>query len=929
MITWKRNCRSQAVVLTNLLSLAAAVILGGLTPRVSHAGDIVGVVNDPALDRFLEGATVTTNQGQRRAVTDRWGRFSFRGLPAGEYTVDADAGGYETQAIAVTVPETGEVAVNITLSSRYLEEIVVTGARVSQLLALQRKRSAESILDAVSADTVGKLPDFNAAEAIQRLPGLSVQIDQGEGRYPIIRGIDANLNNVTIDGNLVGAPEGEGRRVALDVVPSDLISVVEVIKAIAPDLDGNAVGGNINIVTRSAFDSPEPFAVVSARAGYSDKSGRVPYGASATWGSTLGSNDNWGLVLAGSYYIKQYDTDLVEGLGWTEFAPGSFAPEELRLFDYGIERERVGINANLEYRPNDDSLLYLRSIFNEFTDMEERDQLDLDAARGTQTALSSTVVQNSQGRASREYRKNDQTQRLINISAGGERSFDNLTWGASYTFSHAEEITPRRIDWEYRSSGGAFPNTIDVSTFFWEFDAGSAINDPANYPFRRVRFRTDAIEEDINSVKTDLRIDRDFGSRSGYLKFGFKYARRDKFRNRENMNYEDAVAFTLADTGLYAAGPSGLFDGRYDLGPVLDFAGHQSLFQTDPQMFVLDAEGSAEDSVATDYDIEEDLYAGYGMISVDMGNTTLLGGVRLEYTDATYHATLLELPPADPLNPGVPVQDRTNYFDVLPSLHLTFRPRDNFIVRAAWTNTIGRPNFEDVVPVFEVEDLVGSAGNVKLEPFKSMGFDLSLEYYLQPTGIVSIGAFYKDIENPIYTQRTTNTSFRGFPLDELSQPQNANRGSLLGLELNWQQQFVNLPSPWDGFGASANLTLVNSKVDVFGREADDLPFFRQPDTIGNVALFYSIGRFETRIAANYRDAYLEGIGADLTEDVYFAGRTQVDLKLTFDASDTLSIFGEVQNINDESRGEFQGVSSRLMADEVYSWTALVGATYAF
>src|SRR5690606_41974312 len=153
-----------------------------------------------------------------------------------------------------------------------------------------------------SADSVGELPDFNAAEAIQRLPGLAVELDQGEGRYPIIRGIDSNLNNVTIDGNIVGAPEAEGRRVALDVVPSDLISVVEVVKAVTPDLDGNAVGGNINIVTRSAFDSPEPSAFLSAAAVLHEKSGNVPYGASAGWGSTLGSDDQFGLVVAGSYY---------------------------------------------------------------------------------------------------------------------------------------------------------------------------------------------------------------------------------------------------------------------------------------------------------------------------------------------------------------------------------------------------------------------------------------------------------------------------------------------------------------------------------------------------------------------------------------------------------------------------------------------------
>lgn len=915
----------------NVLTLTIVAGMCVCMPQISVAGDIVGVVNDPALERFVDRATVRIEGTSRRAVTDRWGRYSFRGLPAGEYTVTASSGGYEAGTGSVSVPDTGEVVLNLTLTSEYLDEVVVTGTRVSQLLALQRKRAAENILDAVSADTVGKLPDFNAAEAIQRLPGLSVELDQGEGRYPIIRGIDSNLNNVTIDGNLVGAPEGSGRRVALDVVPSDLISVVEVVKAITPDLDGNAVGGNINIVTRSAFDTEEPFGVISARFGRNEKSGRNPYGASATWGSTLGPDDKWGLVLAGSYYIKRYDSDLAEGLDWAEFSAGNFAPENLRLFAYDIERERIGFNANLEYRPDDSTLWYLRSIFNEFTDIEGRDQLDFDAARGDQTVISDTEVANDAGRASREYRQNNQTQQLNNISLGGEFNFDNITWGLSYTFSHAEEITPKRVDWEYRSGGSAFPNTVDVSNFYWDFDAGPAINEPDNYPFRRVRRRTDAIEEDISSFKTDIKIERDFGSRSGYLKFGVKYATRDKFQDRENLDYEDAEAFTLADTGLYDSGPSGFFDGRYELGPILDFNGHEALFVSDPAMFEFDAEGSAEDSVASDYDIVEDLYAAYGMFSVDFGNTTVVAGVRFEYTDATYQAIAINFddPNFDPLNPGSPLRDKTDYSDVLPSIHVTFRPKDDVVVRAAWTNTIGRPNFEDVVPILEIEDEVGSAGNVDLDPFESMGLDFSFEKYLQPSGIVSIGAFYKDIDNPIYTRRTPDVTYRGFPLLALSQPENAKAGTLLGLELNWEQQFVNLPAPWNGLGASVNLTFVDSEVEVFGRESDNLPFFRQPDTIANLALYYSIGRFEVRLAANYRDAYLQGIGGEKSEDVYFDEHTQLDLKMTFDATDKLSIFGEVQNINDESRGEYQGRSSRLFADEIYSWTALFGATYAF
>ncbi len=908
-----------------------SMIAGVFCFSAALAGDVVGVVSNANLDRFVEGAVVTVQGQNKRTSTDRFGRYVLRDLPAGEAIVEVSAGGFDKFSAPTQVPATGLVTLDINLSSVYesIEEIVVTSSRVSQLLALQRKRSAENILDAVSADTVGKLPDFNAAEAVQRLPGLSVELDQGEGRYPIIRGIDSNLNNVTIDGNSVGAPEGGGRRVALDVVPSDLISVVEVVKAVTPDLDGNAIGGNINIITRSAFDSPDPFAFLSGRIGYNDKSDRVPYGGSAVWGSRLGASENIGVVLAASYYNRRYNTNLIEGGGWAEFSPGNFAPENYKIFDYDIERERIGINANIEYRPTDESLLYIRSIFNEFTDEEQRDQLDLDAARGTQTAVSSTVVQNSQGRASREYRQNDQTQQLTNISLGGELTRGRYEWSGSYTNAHAEEITPRRVDWEYRSSGGAFPNTIDVAQDYFLVDAGTAINDPANYPFRRVRFRTDGIEEDIDTVQADLRIDTEFGQNSGYLKFGVKYGLRDKFRNRENQDYEDASSFTLADNGLFNPGPGDFLDGQHPLGIVLDFQGHTDYFAANPGMFEFDAEGSAENSIATDYSIEEDILAGYAMASVNVGVWAFTGGVRVEQTDASYNAFFIDLPSADPLNPGIPISGATKYTDVLPSLHMTYRPNDNIVVRAAWTNTIGRPNYEDVVPSLEIEDDVGSSGNPELAPFESMGLDLTFEYYFEPSGIFSVGVFYKDIENPVYTRRTENVVINGIPLLSLNRPENADSGSLLGLELNLERQFVGLPHPFDGLGASVNLTLIDSEVNVFGREADNLPFIRQPDTIGNIAVFYAIGSLEARVAMTYRDSYLEGIGGDTLSDIYFDDRTQVDFKLSYEATESLSLFGEIQNINDATRREYQSVSHRLAADELYSWTALFGASYAF
>ena len=930
--TGDRGCLAAIKTLGLVMLLSG----GALLSTIAQAGDIRGVVSSDLLKQNVEGATVRLEGLNMRSITDRSGRYSLTDVPAGQYQLIVSLQGFQTTTLPVTATDTGVVEVNINLTSNFaavlsLEEVVVTGSRISQLRALQRKQSSSQILDAISSDVVGKLPDFNAAEAIQRLPGLSVEIDQGEGRYPIVRGIDSNLNNVTIDGNPVGAPEGEGRRVALDVIPSDLISVVEVIKAVTPDLDGNAVGGNINIITRSAFDRDESFGYISARAGYNEKSGRTPWGASAGWGGKLNKEETLGLVLAGSYYTRRYETDLIEGLDWEEFAPGSFAPERVRLFDYDIERERIGLNANHDYRASDNVSLYLRTIYNEFTDLEGRDQLDFDAARGDQEALSSTVVSNSEGRASREYRQNDQTQQLINISLGGEFEFGKNTLEASYTFSHAEEITPRRIDWEYRSSGGAFPNTIDVSGKYFGVDAGTAIDDPDEYEFRRVLFRSDDIEEDIHTVKADLEIPFDLNDKFGFTKFGVKASKRDKFRDRTNNNYGPSDDFTLADSGLFLPGETDFFDGQYpgteDRGPRLDFDAHQALFNTNRGAFEFNEDSSLISSNASDYDLEETILAAYGMASVDIGDLNILGGIRVERTDADYDAAIVQEGDSITITP---VSDGTDYTDVLPSLHFNWRPRENLTVRAAWTNTIGRPNFEDLAPTLDIDDdNEGEAGNSELEPFESMGFDLSVEYYLTPTGIVSAGLFHKEIDNPIFIRNTDDIVFRGIALDSLSQPQNADSGSITGLELNWEQQLLSLPEPFNGLGFSVNLTFIDSEVDVIDREDDDLPFFRQPDTIANVALYYTTGRFEVRIAATYRDEYLQEVGGDTSEDIYFDDHTQVDLKLSYEATDALSLFGEFKNINDETRREYQSVSSRIAADELYSWTALFGATYSF
>ena len=248
-----------------LRALRLLVLAGTSVPAMACAGDLTGIVTSSALQRPIAGARVTLDGTAVQAVTDEAGRYTFRDIAPGAHSLGIVQPGYAAATLGADVPAAGSVTADADLRLETADggpaggpDIVVTGSRASRVLAIERKRALPTIADVVSSDGIGKLPDYNTAEALQRLPGVSVEIDQSEPRYVVVRGIDPNLNQVTIDGNLVGIPEAEGRRVALDTIPSDLVAAIEVVKAVTPDYDGNAIGGSINIVTPTAFDRTGP-----------------------------------------------------------------------------------------------------------------------------------------------------------------------------------------------------------------------------------------------------------------------------------------------------------------------------------------------------------------------------------------------------------------------------------------------------------------------------------------------------------------------------------------------------------------------------------------------------------------------------------------------------------------------------------------------
>jgi TonB-dependent receptor len=812
------------------------------------------------------------------------------------------------------------------------EEIVVTGSRAAREDAIERKRQLPTIADVIASDDIGKLPDFNTAEALQRLPGISVQIDQGEPRYVVVRGIDPNLNQVTIDGNLVGIPEAEGRRVALDTIPSDIVFAIEVVKAVTPDYDANAIGGSINLITPTAFDRAGPFTFATARGTYNDKSGKVGFGGSVTHGQRFGPDGQFGLVVAGSYLKRFIDSDLAEPTGYQTFATGEdrlIAPTSFVLFDYRIMRERIGAILNLDWRPDDNVRVYVRNIYNEFTDEEERDQFNISLMNGAPapTVLSSSQISYRNARATRQFRQNNQTQKLYNISPGVELRLGAAELDLNYAYAHAQEHTPLRDDLEFRTAANRTA-TLDVSTPLPVFVAlDPTLFNPAAYPLRRIRQRREKIDEDLNAFRADLKIPFADDEKT-FFKAGGKYIKRVKERDNSQTQRDALGTSTFAGTGAGLPPIDDFYKGAYEFGPAIDYQAVLVFYAANPNLIAVNALQTAINERALDYRINEKIYAGYGMVSLALGNLTAIGGVRAERTDGRYSAFAIR-------SGGTAIEplsfDR-KYTHVLPSVHLNYQAARDVLLRAAWTNTLGRPNYDASVPTFTEDNGVGTAGNPNLKPYTSMGLDFSAEYYPGADSILSLGIFYKDLKNPIFTQQIQNTTFAGVPLTRLSQPQNATSGELFGIEVNAQTRFTFLPAPFDGFGASVNGTYVDSQVEVPGREDEDIPFFRQSKWIANAALFYEKAPFEARVALSYRSPFIENVGSPTqgtAADIYQYGRTVVDARMSYKVTQSIEVFGSLSNINEAPLNYYQTKKRQTYAREIYSFNGDFGVSVRF
>lgn len=823
-----------------------------------------------------------------------------------------------------------------------VDELVVTGQRLSQQRAIESKRNAAGVIDAISADEIGRLADKNVAENVERLPGVGLAYDQGEGRYVSIRGTPAFLNNVTLNGVEVGNPDGDSRALPLDVVSGQLLGRIEVIKAVTADMDAQGIGGTVNLVSQSPFDfRQDRFARMSVQAGYQAFNEKTPVQGDASIGGLFGEG-RWGVLLGASFSSRDYRSDGLFPDDWRA-VPGvarGGLPINLKTTNYNLKRERIGLSGALEYRPTDEDTLYLRGLYSRFTEDEYRQRYRLDFAPGSGTP--GNIMLNADGatgvatnvEARQDLRLEYKEKSISSGSLGGEH--ERGPWSLTYDLSYGyNELVEPNQSWLFR--GGAFTVDFDMRPLLYTVE-------PRNATAQALGFRQHTVQDEYGeetniAAKVDLRRAIDIGAES-FFKVGFKVRDTDKrFDGRTDLYDRGTAAnrFTLADFGLQGPPMEVDVGDRVYRNPfVIDAAAIQA-FTSDnlnTARLVRNTATSLSNNTLNDYDLTERVTAGYAMANVDLGDVTVIAGWRVERTETDVQGFRL----TRQTGTVTPVSRSSDYSTFLPNLHLRFEPREDLIVRLAYTRTLGRPQYPQLKPggaltftpnpdgTFEGEL---AEGNVDLRPFVSDNLDATVEWYFAPGGLLSAGAFFKDIKDPIFGFRETQTGvvIEGRTYNRLfyTQPRNADAGEIKGLELAFQQQFTFLPGIWRGFGVAANVTFTDSSLTVPGR--GELAFPAQSDLLYGGQLFYQAGRLEAALSYHHTGRAVQSFGSVSDADTYDDDYRRLDAKISYALTDRIEVFADLQNLTDEVLREYQaGRRDWLTNYERYDRTYYLGFT---
>jgi TonB-dependent receptor len=809
-----------------------------------------------------------------------------------------------------------------------LDRVEVRPQLESQTRAVDLKRSSDAIEDAVSSDAMGVYPDKNVAESLQRLPGVSVTRDQGEGRFVVIRGLDANLNSVSVDGIAIGTPEDSSRAAPLDVIPSDSTERLRVVKSPTPDMPGDAIGGAILVESASAFDRDGRSLRGKIEASHQQLSGETSPKAAFNYSEVFA--DTFGVAVGVNYQKRTFESDNTE-VEYGNFEGGAdddlFATS-LQRRKYEIERKRIGANLNLDWHPDEDNRYYLRTLYSQFDDAETRQRTIFDfgdegitALGGNQYRVDDLAADSIQKRMRYRTKKEN----TFAASVGGENRLSGAVVDYKVGYTRTEERVNDEMEARFGYAGDDLSATVDQNSRVPRIalsDAGWMDN--GNYDFDRVVLSPKRVDDKEHSAQVNLRFDGDNAS----YKVGLlgRWRDRDVDSNERELRVGPDIALSDWTTGTPEHRGGTLGQGMSSDAMRRYWAQFGGQYSARPQ----DAGGNALASLEEDYTAREDIFASYAMGTWDIGALRIIGGVRVENTQFSATGNSVDVASNGRSYTVTPLTVSRSYTNVLPGLHLRYDAGDAWVLRAAANKTVSRPSFGDIAPRVGLSrgDEEVRIGNPQLDPYESKNVDLSIEKYIGTTGILSLGLFHKAIDG--YIVNTVSTTDPAYPDFKVTRVINGNKATVKGAEFNWQQQLAFLPAGWDGLLVGASGTWLDTDFDpgLAGRERDDFMLPRASKHVYTAHIGYEKAGFSTRVAAVYRSEYLDTLGDSAAYDIYVAPNTQLDFSLDYKITANVSVYLEAQNLLDKPLELYQGTRSRTLQMEEYGRTYALGLKVA-
>lgn len=863
--------------------------------------------------------------------------------------------------------------------------IVVTGSRPiaeSEAAALDVQRKSDSLVAVISSDSVGRLPDQNIAQATSRLPGISVERDQGQARYINLRGSPKTWTTLSFDGINVVSPEGRDAR--FDSIPSAIAGQVVVSKAVTPDMPGETVAGNVNVITRSAFDYAGLHIAGKAGIGFAELGDRKEYEGSLVLADRFDvGGGEVGILLSGSYYERNMITDNFEtdyervgsDPGVTPLTgdkrPGwetRFWAHEAENKLYRLTRKNWSLSGRLDWKPDDNTSIYVQSIYTIFTDDEARDnyRFDLDDRQGdlvantaacsgtfnptpTTSGYADVCIGNTPQRGTiygidirqrstlRAFRQSIFTNTLAGDHVFGDGAW-RLSWVGNYTESKDDRSVVGEATWDSPSTRTlrptvaydfSNPNRSNLTLFQTiqlasptRFQAGNAVTAVDDFTKPLSGFTVLDAVDTTKAYTGKLVLSRDTAFLGGEATFkvGLQFDQRTKVADENSIVLSAAQAATIIPVDYKQFSTDQAFLGEIPMGYTFryfDIAKMRAASEAAQQAFAF------APVTANNYDVREQVYAGFAMGTVRYDWGSLVGGVRVEHIKNRGIAT------------GITAESEQTL--AFPSLHLNYNVDDTKKFRLSFNSGAARADYDQMRPNVVINDAnqTISGGNPAVRPERAYGVDAYLEWYVRPQGYLMAGFFYKKVKDVLYNQSAT---FNSNVLDSngidrstyvFSGITNGGDGRIYGMEAAAQLQLepwtdsLGLPDFMGGFGISANLTLNNSRVEkpaVPGVPARKVRLPGTSDFVYNIGAYYEKYGLSLRLQYQNRSKWLDTIADTLVDagDTYWDSDDELDFSARYAVNRHLEVYFDASNLLNHPGRRFSDPGNLLTATGIPS-----------